>query len=309
MSRPHQDTQASELNTTTTFSTQDFIRWEKMSRDTIDVKRIYIDIAGSLTGGVLLSQIIYWHLPDDKGNPKLTVEQEGHLWFVKKQDDWWDECRITMEEYKLAIKVLVSKGLIIKRIFKFDGNPTSHLRVNWEKVIESISSEFSKNLFDKCETHQTTSVKHTKPHIYNKETTYKDMGASPPTPPNSELSKDNFKKQTSPPEVKSVVGDQVPKSVRSKPDELSKVTVCIPLEDWEELCHKFGENKVLEYAKKISDYMVDHPEYRKRNAALAIPKWIAKDLEDEKSHPKKKSPHANYEGAGSLPTFHKTVKM
>ena len=71
----------------------------------------------------------------------------------------------------------------------------------------------------------------------------------------------------------------------------------------------FGENKVLEYAKKISDYMVDHPEYRKRNAALAIPKWIAKDLEDEKSHPKKKSPHANYEGAGSLPTFHKTVKM
>ena len=54
----------------------DFILQEKASRDTIDVKRAYIMMAGDIAAGVLLSQIIYWHLPDKGGNPtKLTVKQ------------------------------------------------------------------------------------------------------------------------------------------------------------------------------------------------------------------------------------------
>ena len=47
---------------------QEFIAWEQVSRDTIDVKRCYVDIAGDLVAGILLSQIVYWHLPDKDGN-------------------------------------------------------------------------------------------------------------------------------------------------------------------------------------------------------------------------------------------------
>jgi len=41
----------------------EFLSWELTTRDTIDFKKIYVDIAGDLIAGLLLSQIIYWHLP------------------------------------------------------------------------------------------------------------------------------------------------------------------------------------------------------------------------------------------------------
>lgn len=44
-----------------------FLLWEMRSRDCIKVKRCYIDVAQDLEAGVLLSQIIYWHLPDKEG--------------------------------------------------------------------------------------------------------------------------------------------------------------------------------------------------------------------------------------------------
>jgi hypothetical protein len=47
---------------------EEFLLWEKASKDTIDVKRVYIDIAGDVVGGIILSQIIYWHLPSKKGD-------------------------------------------------------------------------------------------------------------------------------------------------------------------------------------------------------------------------------------------------
>ena len=52
-------------------SISEFLAWESMSRDTIDVKRVYCDIAGDLVAGVLLSQLIYWHLPDRNGDARL----------------------------------------------------------------------------------------------------------------------------------------------------------------------------------------------------------------------------------------------
>ena len=40
-------------------SFNDFLAWEKASRDSIDFKKIYVDVAGDLIAGLLLSQIIY----------------------------------------------------------------------------------------------------------------------------------------------------------------------------------------------------------------------------------------------------------
>ena len=45
---------------------EDFLKWEETDYDSIKVKRIYIDIAEDLVAGLLLSQIIYWHLPSKK---------------------------------------------------------------------------------------------------------------------------------------------------------------------------------------------------------------------------------------------------
>ena len=41
-------------------------------QDTIDFKKCYVDLCDDLIGGLLLSQIVYWHLPSkESGKTKL----------------------------------------------------------------------------------------------------------------------------------------------------------------------------------------------------------------------------------------------
>jgi hypothetical protein len=117
-----------------------FLAWESRSRDTIEVKRCYVDVAGGdLIAGILLSQIIYWHLPDHEGQPRLRIERDGHKWLAKKRDDWWKECRITPKQFDTAIKLLESKNLIVAALYKFGNSPTKHIRIDWENFLELLS--------------------------------------------------------------------------------------------------------------------------------------------------------------------------
>ncbi|WP_392476472.1 hypothetical protein [Nostoc sp. C110] len=117
-----------------------FLAWESRSRDTIEVKRCYVDVAGGdLIAGILLSQIIYWHLPDHEGQSRLRIEREGHKWLAKKRDDWWKECRITPKQFDTAIKLLESKNLIVTALYKFANSPTKHIRIDWENFLELLN--------------------------------------------------------------------------------------------------------------------------------------------------------------------------
>lgn len=121
---------------------KEFLAWELYSRDTIDLKRIYIDIAGDLIAGLLLSQIIYWNLPSkETGKSKLQVKKDGHYWIVKGREDWYNEIRITKRQYDRASKILIEKDLIIpsKTNWKFGGVPKTHLRLNFNKLIHKLN--------------------------------------------------------------------------------------------------------------------------------------------------------------------------
>jgi hypothetical protein len=55
---------------------REFLAWEKATCDIVDFKRIYVDMAGDLVTGLMLSQLVYWCLlPDGKGESKLRVLQ------------------------------------------------------------------------------------------------------------------------------------------------------------------------------------------------------------------------------------------
>ena len=73
----------------------DFLLWETASRDTIDFKTIYVDMAGDLIAGLMLSQIIYWYLPAKDGSSKLRICRDNYYWIAKGREDWWDEIRIS----------------------------------------------------------------------------------------------------------------------------------------------------------------------------------------------------------------------
>ncbi|MBO8161365.1 MAG: hypothetical protein H0Z24_06975 [Thermosipho sp. (in: Bacteria)] len=122
----------------------EFLIWEKLSRDTIDVKRIYIDIADDLVAGILLSQIVFWYLPKKNGDKKVQVEKEGRMWIAKGRDDWYEECRISPKQFDRASKILKEKGLIEKKLFKFNNIPTIHISLNFDVLIEKIKKEYEK---------------------------------------------------------------------------------------------------------------------------------------------------------------------
>jgi hypothetical protein len=120
-----------------------FLSWETTTRDTIDFKTAYVDMAGDLVAGLLLSQIVYWHLPGKDGRSKLRVYKDGHFWIAKQRNEWWNEIRITPKQFDRACKVLVDKGLVVKSYHRFNGLRTMHVRLlpdafmqQWDQVVE-----------------------------------------------------------------------------------------------------------------------------------------------------------------------------
>ncbi|OLV20191.1 hypothetical protein [Deinococcus marmoris] len=121
----------------------EFLRWERDSRDTLDFKKVYVDMTGDLAAGLLLSQIVYWHLPNREGNVKLRVQKDGHLWIAKQWTQWWAEVRLTEKQAIRAGEILASKGIVIKQVYKFAGDRTTHLRLDWD-VFLTLWNETSK---------------------------------------------------------------------------------------------------------------------------------------------------------------------
>ena len=117
-------------------SFDEFLLWERTTRDSIDFKKIYVDIAGDLIAGLMLSQIVFWYLPDKNGNSKMRVRKDGYDWIAKSNTEWYDEIRITEWQAPRALNILEEKVIIEKRRYKFDGAPTIHIRLIQDKYME-----------------------------------------------------------------------------------------------------------------------------------------------------------------------------
>lgn len=113
---------------------------EAANHDKIEVKRIYIDLnEGNLYDGVIFSQIMYWHgVSRETGKPRMSIERDGNLWLVKGYGDWWEECRIIEPTARAAINRIANRGLIVKKLWKFNGAPTLHIRMDWESLEEQL---------------------------------------------------------------------------------------------------------------------------------------------------------------------------
>lgn len=113
---------------------------ESTEHDKIEVKRIYIDLnEGNLYDGVIFSQIMYWHGSSrENGKPRMTIEREGNLWLAKGYGDWFVECRIGEATARQCISRIEKRGLIIKKLWKFNNTPTIHIRIDWDSLEEQL---------------------------------------------------------------------------------------------------------------------------------------------------------------------------
>jgi hypothetical protein len=120
---------------------QAFLSWAQNSHDSINVRRVYIDLAGDLVAGVILSQILYWNLPDRLGRPRLRVQKNGRMWLVKRRQDWWEECRASPKQFDRAIANLKARGIVTVGKWKFRGSPTTFIGLNWDVLLNLIQDQ------------------------------------------------------------------------------------------------------------------------------------------------------------------------
>ena len=100
----------------------------KSQRKGVFLEMALIDLCGgNILAGLMLSQILYWHEPNDNGQTRLRVCKNGKYWLVKKRTDWHDECRLTENQSRDAIECLKKYGLIETMVARFDGTPMTHI--------------------------------------------------------------------------------------------------------------------------------------------------------------------------------------
>ncbi len=129
---------------------KNFLAWEAISRDHIDVKTIYIDMAGGdHAAGIFLSQLVYWYLiPGKDGRSKLRVFRDGYHWVAKARSEWYDEIRLRPRQFDRVSELLEELEIIETKTYKFGGIPKTHTRIviekffeAWEKFAEVDTSE------------------------------------------------------------------------------------------------------------------------------------------------------------------------
>lgn len=100
-----------------------------------------IDTAGDLIAGILLDRIIYLLSPEMDGKTE-RIERDGYTWIARRRADWKDEIRISAKQYDRAARILERKGFIVAKTFRLDGDPTTHIRLNYD-VLNSNFCDWS----------------------------------------------------------------------------------------------------------------------------------------------------------------------
>lgn len=99
----------------------------------------YIDIAGDLVSGALLSQIVYWFSPASDGSEKLRVMLKGKYWLVKNREAWHKEIRISPKQYDRAIKNLQRLNLVVVELHKYNNVPTHFIRLKYKSLDKALA--------------------------------------------------------------------------------------------------------------------------------------------------------------------------
>ena len=90
-------------------------------------------LKGDIACATMLSQIVYWNLPNKKGESKLRVVRKLNGvtfgWLAKSHQEWSEELGLSPKQARRCLDLLVSLGLIERHTFRFNGSPTSHIRL------------------------------------------------------------------------------------------------------------------------------------------------------------------------------------
>jgi hypothetical protein len=137
----------------------DFLTIKNSEHHVVTFEIAYVDMCGgSRDAAILLSQIVYWYLPDKQGHPtKLRVFKKGHYWLAKQLDEWWSQTRLTANQVRNSLAILKNKGLIITDVMRFNCLTTTHIRINEKVFVKEYTKAIYKILQDEEKENTKTS--------------------------------------------------------------------------------------------------------------------------------------------------------
>lgn len=103
-------------------------------KNTLAVPRLFCKAMGDLSGGVFLSQLVYWC---DKGSRK-----DGFIYKTAKE--WTEETFLSSYEINKARKKLESEGILETKLKKANGNPTIHYKLLQKPFVDWLFKFFKK---------------------------------------------------------------------------------------------------------------------------------------------------------------------
>lgn len=122
-----------------------FLSLKAIEQQRVNFEMTYVDIAnGDLIAGLLLSQIIYWFLPDRNGRTKTRVTYKGRDALAKNRGDWYEEVRITPRQYDKGIKILQDLGIVEIENSMFNGKRTPFIMLNENIFLSLYEGELSR---------------------------------------------------------------------------------------------------------------------------------------------------------------------
>lgn len=99
----------------------------------IATQRVYIEFAGDLQGGVLLSQLIYWS--------SRKTSKDG--WFYKTYADWQEEIYLPEKTVRRYSDAFEKRGFLRSEVRRNSQNLNiKHYRIDWEVLAEQMQNHF-----------------------------------------------------------------------------------------------------------------------------------------------------------------------
>lgn len=97
----------------------------------VTVNKSFVEFAGSLEGGMMLSQLLYW-------TPRSIMGG----WIAKKDNEFSEELCCTVYGIRKARKALEELDVIVTKTKRFNGTPTLHYKVKPKELMEKWISYF-----------------------------------------------------------------------------------------------------------------------------------------------------------------------
>lgn len=119
-----------------------FLQLKSLEQQKVNFEMAYVDMAnGDLIAGLLLSQIIYWFLPDKNGKSKVKVIYKSKYALAKNREDWYSEIRVTPRQYDRGIKILQDLNIVTIENSMFNGKRTPFIILNEEIFLKLYEEE------------------------------------------------------------------------------------------------------------------------------------------------------------------------